>query len=112
MARFIEVRSYILKPGTRPAFHRLMMDQVLPMLKRWRVDVVTYGASLHDDDSYHLIRAYASLGERQQSQDAFYGSAEWRQGPREDLLALVEHYASIVMEVDDVTLRGLRRSPG
>lgn len=109
MGRLIEIRSYTLKPGTGPAFHRLMVDQVLPMLRRWQVDVVGCGPSLHDDESYCLIRAYADLGERQQSQDAFYGSAEWREGPREPLLALVEHHASVVVEIDDGALRGLRR---
>jgi len=49
------------------------------------------------------------LEDRQQSQDAFYGSAEWRQGPREPILALIESYTTIVLELDDVTIQGLRR---
>lgn len=84
MARtlFVEIRSYNLKPGTRSALHALITEQGLPMLRRWNVDVVAYGPSLHDEDSYFLIRAYSSVEERQRSQEAFYGSAEWRQGPR------------------------------
>jgi hypothetical protein len=78
MRQFVEIRSYNLKPGTRDEFHRLMLEQSLPMLKRWNVDVVACGPSIHDDDSYYLIRAYTSLADRQESQDAFYGSAEWR----------------------------------
>jgi hypothetical protein len=109
MSQVIEIRSYNLRPGTRDDLHQLMVGQALPMLKRWNVDVVSCGPSLHDDDSYFLIRAYASLQERQQSQDAFYGSAEWRQGPRETILALIESYTSVVLEVDDATLQGLRR---
>lgn len=112
MHRLVEVRSYNLKPGTRSAFHDLVIKQSLPMLKRWKVDVVACGASLHDEDSYFLIRAYDSLEERQQSQDAFYGSEEWRNGPREALLELVESYASVVIEVDAVVLDGLRRTHG
>ena len=79
------------------------------MLERWRVDVVAYGPSLHDADSYFLIRAYDSLEDRQQSQDRFYGSDEWRQGPREPILALIESFTSVVLEMDDATVRGLRR---
>jgi hypothetical protein len=86
-----------------------MMREALPMLKRWQVDVVAYGPSLHDDDSYYLMRCYTSLEDRQQSQDAFYGSTEWREGPREPLLALIDNYTSTVIEVDDATLAGLRR---
>jgi hypothetical protein len=79
------------------------------MLKRWGVDVVACGPSLHDEDSYFLIRAYASLEDRQASQDAFYDSEEWRQGPRELILALIESYTSVVLEMDETTVQGLRR---
>src|SRR5215213_4659183 len=109
MSQVVEIRSYNLKPGTRDTFHRLMADQARPMLKRWNVDVVAVGPSPHDDDSYYLIRAYPSLDARQQSQNAFYGSAEWREGPREPIVALIESYTSVVIEVDDTTLQGLRR---
>jgi hypothetical protein len=108
MSSYVEIRSYNLKPGTRADFHQCVIDQAIPMLKRWTVDVVACGPSLHDDDSYYLIRAYPSLEARQQSQDAFYGSAEWRQGPRETILACIESMTSIVMLVDDTTLQGLR----
>jgi hypothetical protein len=38
MTHFVEIRSYNLKPGTRSAFHALMTEQGLPMLRRWNVD--------------------------------------------------------------------------
>lgn len=110
MNRFVEIRSYNLRPGSRSQFHRMVSELAVPMLKRWHVDVVAYGPSPHDDDSYYLLRAYASLEDRQQSQDDFYGSAEWREGPREPLLAMIESYTSVVLEVDETTLNGLRRS--
>lgn len=109
MTLFVEIRSYNLKLGTRQEFHRLFVETALPMLKRWKVDVLRYGASLHDEDTYYLMRAYASLEDRQQSQDAFYESDEWRQGPREPLLALIENYTSIVIEMEESTVDGLRR---
>jgi hypothetical protein len=108
MNQFVEVRSYNLKPGTRDHFHQIVMSEAVPMLKRWNVDVVAVGPSPHDEVSYYLIRAYDSLEHRQQSQDAFYGSDEWRQGPREAVLAPIESYTSIVIEVDETTLRGMR----
>ena len=108
MNRVIEIRTYNLKLGTRDAFHRLVVEKSLPMLARWNVDVVAYGPSLHDADSYYLIRSYASVDDLRQSEEAFYGSAEWREGPREAILALIDSYASAVIEVDEATLRGLR----
>lgn len=109
MNRIVEIRSYNLKSGTRANFHRMFVEESLPMLKRWGVDVVAFGPSPHDDDSYYLIRAYQDLADRQRSQDEFYGSDEWRKGPREPLLAMIDTYTSVVLEVDEATLRGLRR---
>lgn len=106
----VEIRSYNLKPGTRDHFHQLFLRDALPMLKRWKVDVVGYGPSLHDNDSYYLMRAFASVEERQRSEDAFYGSEEWIKGPREAILADIDSYTTIVIHLDSATLRGLRRA--
>jgi NIPSNAP len=100
MNQVIEIRSYNLKPGSRAAFHQLFITQAAPMLQRWKVHVVSHGPSLHDEDSYYLIRAYVDLAERQESQDAFYGSDEWRLGPREAILALIESYTTVVLPID------------
>lgn len=110
MTHTVEIRSYNLKPGTRAQFHQLFEREALPMLRRWKVDVVSYGPSLHDDDSYYLMRAYVSIEDRQRSEDAFYGSDEWRKGPREAILAAIENYTTVVIQLDDPTLRGLRKA--
>jgi hypothetical protein len=109
MTKSVEIRSYNLKPGSRPAFHDLMTGQGVPLLKRWNTDVVAYGMSPHDETSYYLIRAYDSLADRKQSQDAFYGSDEWRRGPRAPILALIESYASVVLELEEQVVDALRR---
>jgi NIPSNAP protein len=108
MNHFLEIRSYNLKPDSRGEFHRLFMEEAMPLLKRWNVDVVSYGPSLHDENSYYLMRRYDSLDQREESENAFYGSDEWRQGPREAIIALIENYTEIVLELDEVTVQGLR----
>ena len=108
MNHIVEIRSYNLKPNTRAQFHQLFIERSLPMLKRWNVDVVAFGASPHDEDSYYLIRRYDSLTHREQSQDAFYGSDEWRQGPREAVLACIDNSTELVLELDEFTVQGLR----
>ena len=107
-SRVVEVRSYNLKPGTRDRFQETFLKEALPMLKRWKVDVVAYGPSRHDTDSWFLMRAFDSVDQRQKDEDAFYGSEEWKQGPRERILADIVSYTTIVIPVDDATLRGLR----
>jgi hypothetical protein len=108
MTHYVEIRSYMLKLGTRDEFHRLFLEEAYPMLQRWNVDVVAYGPSLHDADSYFLMRRFDSLAQREASENAFYGSDEWRQGPREAIISLIENYTEIVLTADDATLQGLR----
>jgi len=108
-AGVVEIRSYNLKPGTRAAFHKRFVEQALPMLRRFEVDVVAYGPSIADGDSYFLIRAFPSLEARQKSEDAFYGSEEWKQGIREAVLADIENYTTIVSAADADTLRAMRK---
>jgi hypothetical protein len=109
MGQIVEIRSYNLKPGTRSAYHQAVLEQALPLLRRWKMDVVAFGPSPHDENSYYLIRAFADVDDLNRKEDAFYGSDDWRQGPREAIVSRIENYTSIVIEVDDATLQGLRR---
>ena len=104
----IEIRVYTLKSGARERFHDLFVRQSLPLLERHGIDVVAYGPSVHDADSYYLVRAFASLSERTRGEEAFYASKEWTDGPREAVLAAIETYSTAVVEVDAPTLRALR----
>jgi ketosteroid isomerase-like protein len=107
--RVVEIRSYNLKPGTRDRFHQRFLVESLPLLRRFQVDVVAFGPSLHDSDSYYLIRSFPGVADRERSEEAFYASEEWRQGPREAVLADIDSYTTIVVRLDDRTLEGLRR---
>lgn len=109
MKHFVEIRSYNLKPGRRDEFHRLFLEAAMPLLQRWNVDVVAYGSSPHDETSYYVIRRFDSLTHRDESEEAFYGSDEWRKGPREAILDCIENYTEIVLELDDATIQGLHK---
>lgn len=104
----VEIRSYNLVPGARAEFHRLVVQESMPLLRQWNVDVVGYGPSLHDENSYYLVRAFESLEQRESGEAAFYASPEWVEGPREAILALIESYTTVVVELDDDALAALR----
>jgi ketosteroid isomerase-like protein len=98
----IEIRSYTLKPGTRDMFHKVVVEQSMPMAKRWGFTILGYGPSLQEDSSYYLIRAYKSLEERQKLEDAFYGSDEWKKGPREAIVSKIIYYTTVIFPVDSI----------
>jgi hypothetical protein len=108
MNTIVEVRSLTLKPGSREEFHRLYVQKALPLLTRWDFDVVAHGPSLHDENTYYVIRHYDSLAQREQMEEAYYASDDWRKGPREALLALIESYTDVVFVLDETSVRGLR----
>ncbi len=112
MNRFVEIRGYSLEPGTRAEFHRLVLGESVPMLGRHGIDVVAFGPSRHDEGSYVLIRAFDGLEDRQRQEAAFYGSQEWRDGPRQQIEDCITSYTTVVLEMDPETIVGLRRMMG
>ena len=71
--------------------------------------MVAHGPSLHDESTYYVIRRYGSLVQREAMEDTYYASDDWRKGPREAMLALIENYTDTVLELDDISADGLRR---
>jgi hypothetical protein len=104
----IDFRSYTLKPGRTAEFDRLMRTQAVPMLIRWGFDVVAQGLSADGDDRAYLVRAYRDLTHREVSEDIFYGSTEWLDGPREAILDCIADYSSVVLEVPPGAVDALR----
>ena len=105
----LEIRTYTLKPGSGERFHQRFERESLPLLRKWKIDVVAYGRSLHDGDAYLLIRAFRSLADRDRTEQSFYDSEEWRRGPRGAVLAEIEAYTTAVVAVDRATLDAMRR---
>jgi hypothetical protein len=100
----IEILTIHLRPGTRDQFHQLYISQSLPLQKKWKIDVVTHGPSLHDDSTYYAVRSFNSLEDRKEKEEAFYASDDWQHGPRKAMLALIENLENLVVTVD--TLEG------
>lgn len=110
MKRLVEIRSYKLKPGAAAAFDEAVRTHAVPLLREWGTDVVAHGPSAHEADTYYLIRAYADLADLNARQDAFYGSAAWREGPREAVVSRLESYLSTVLWLDPSAIDALRES--
>jgi hypothetical protein len=112
MNRLVEIRSYKLKPASRERFHELVVTKSLPLLRAWRMEVVAYGPSLDDADGYFLIRAYDNFEHLQASQQAFYGSDDWRKGPRQSIIDLIETDWNTVLWLTPEAVDAIRNSPG
>lgn len=107
----LEIRTYRLKPGTRDEFVRLMREVAVPMLTRAGIDTVRCGPSLVDEDGNeeaYLIRAFENLEALERQETEFYGSDEWRSGPRAAILDRIAGYHSVVLTVTPEAIQMLR----
>ena len=106
--RLVEIRAYRLEPGTRDAFHAAVTRQALPMVRAYGMDVVAHGPTPHDDNGYFLVRSFASLAQLTAQEDEFYGSAAWREGPREALVSRIETYVDTLLWLSPAAIADLR----
>ena len=104
----VEILQYTLRKGSGAAFHAIMQESSVPLHQRHGIDVVSFGNSLHDSDCYYLIRAFDSPESMAAFLDAFYASADWRNGPREDIVGSIETSIKTVMNLPPESVEGLR----
>lgn len=103
----LEIRSYTIRPALVAQFAHLMRQQSLPLLERAGTDVATFCACLDGPQSFVLIRAYRDLAHRSESQQQFYDSDAWRNGPRQAILDCIAATTDAVIEADAQLLIGL-----
>lgn len=101
-SEIIEIRTYLIKENKRDKFHKLVIENSVPMLKRCNVTVLSYGKSLHDKNSYFLIRKYKSVNEREESQNEFYSRDEWINKYEKSIMELIENYTTFVLDADNL----------
>lgn len=108
MRKLVEVRSYRLKPGTGSDFHTLVAEQSAPLHAACSMDLVVFGPSPHDPDSYVLVRAYDDPAQREAAQAAFYASSAWRDGPRQAIVSLIVSDSTELFWLDQASIAQLR----
>ncbi|WP_253379948.1 NIPSNAP family protein [unidentified bacterial endosymbiont] len=104
----VEFLQYTLNPGTGREFHNIMKQQSIPLHIASGIDIVAFGNSEHDEDSYYLIRAYDNSGHLKKSQEEFYSSDGWKNGPRTAIIERIKVSVKSVMTLGANTVNGLR----
>ena len=106
--RTVEILQYTLRKRNGAAFHAIMQQISVPLHQRYGIDVVSFGNSLHDPDCYYLIRAFDSAESMATVLDTFYASDDWRNGPREDIISIIETSLKTVINLPSESVEGLR----
>lgn len=104
----VEILQYTLEPGTGQEFHRVMVEISAPLQHEAGIDVVAFGCSLHDQDSYYLLRAFDDIVHMKAKQETFYGSEAWQKGPRTAIVERIKTSVKAVITLPETVVEGLR----
>ena len=107
MDLFVEIIVYRLKSGSGSDFHRIMLNESLPLHRSAGIRVLESRQSADDPDGYCLVRAFESLARLRKDQDEFYASAAWREGPRQRIIDCIETTVSVVLEMTELQVSAL-----
>lgn len=107
----VEFLSYQLHPAEADRFHAIMRETSAPLHQRHGLDIVAFGPSETGPNQYILIRAFASLEDRESRLDAFYAHPDWRSGPRSEIIAAIKTSTAVVLTLSDAALDALRSWP-
>ncbi len=108
--KLVEIRTYKLKPDSAQQFIAAF-EKALPLVRE-SMDVVAFGRSDHERESFYLIRAYDDRAQLVAQQEAFYSSDAWRKGPRQPLIACLEDYLNTLVWLSEQSVEDLRANNG
>lgn len=112
----LEIRTYRVLAGRTDELVALMVARAVPLLRAAGIDVVACEASRDPGDGDPrdacLIRAFADRAARERAEATFYASAAWREGPRDEVLALIETFHTVVLDTPETAIDALRRPIG
>lgn len=106
--RLVEFRLFRLHPGQREQFAARFAGHLLALHQRHGIEIVTWGLSLHDQDSFYIVRAHSSVEARQDALDAMFGSDEWLMNQEETVLGMIESYNTCVVEASEPLIEVIR----
>jgi hypothetical protein len=106
--RVVEFRLFRLHHGKREEFAARFRDRLLQLHQRHGIELVTWGMSLHDQDSFYVVRAHPSVDLRERALDSMFGSAEWLMNEEEAVLGMIESYNTCVVEACEPLIEAMR----
>ncbi|MBC3252760.1 hypothetical protein BFS14_08870 [Serratia fonticola] len=97
MSKVVEILQYRLQAGSGERFHHIMQHDSVPLHRAAGITVLEYGVSLHDPDAYYLLRQFDGMAEMEQVLQDFYRSQAWLEGPRTEIVDLIEESYRVVL---------------
>ena len=102
----IEMRTYRLKPGTRPEFLEIFRTRSVPAHREIGMTIAGPFLSVEDPDTFFFMRGFPDLESREPMKAQFYEGELWKRELENVLMPMLERYEVVVVEgPEQITLR-------
>ena len=98
MTAMIEVRTYRATPGSRDTLLAALRTRAIPAHREIGMRVLGPFPSRDNEDTFVWLRAFPDAANREPMKEAFYGGALWLGELKAELMPLIAHYESVLVE--------------
>jgi quercetin dioxygenase-like cupin family protein len=98
MTAMIEVRTYRATPGSRETLIEALRSRAIPVHCEIGMKILGPFPSNEDEDTFVWLRAFPDAKSREPMKDAFYGGPLWLEELEAELMPLIAHYESVLVE--------------
>ncbi len=105
---FFELRQYLIRPGKKDEWVRLMEDEIIPFQQSQGMVIVGSFTGEEDESTYVWIRRFDSEEERETLYSKVYDSDHWKNeiGPR--IPDLMDREGMNVQRIEPTKISALR----
>lgn len=97
----VEMRTYKVKAGSRPAILEALKGPTFAELKRIGVKCAGPWASTEDEQKIFWMRGFPDAAARQTMTNAFYGGSVWSGSLAGIFMPVLEKYDVVAVEMDE-----------
>ena len=94
----IEMRTYRLKPGTRPEFLEIFRTRSVPAHREIGMTIAGPFLSVEDPDTFFFMRGFPDLESREPMKAQFYEGELWNRELESVLMPMIDRYDVVVVE--------------
>jgi heme-degrading monooxygenase HmoA len=101
----VEMRTYKLKPGTRPQFLEVFRTRSVPAHDAIGMKILGPFLSIEDPDTFFFMRGFPDLASREPMKAQFYEGELWKNELENLLMPMIEKYDVVLVDDPDGLVR-------
>ena len=104
---FFELRQYLVRPGKKDEWVRMMEDEIIPFQQSQGMVIVGSFTGEEDESTYIWIRRFDSEQEREEQYAKVYDSEHWKNNIGHRIPDLIDRGAMNIQRIEPTKLSPL-----